>query len=288
MKAAKKLRDLQQLRELRHLPLLASYKLDGIRATVIGNKLISRSAKPIQNLYAQEMFGQYEGFDGELIFGEPNDPMVYNKTYSAVMTHGSRVPVRFFVFDFVDMDAWYTSRYDTIREHAGEGCVVLEQQVCHDEQAVASYEEYAVQTGYEGIMVRRPDAKYKQGRSTLIEGGLIAIKRFQDAEAEIVGFEELMRNMNEPTISPTGYQVRSSHKDGKVPGGTLGKVVCRRLSDGVIFRIGTGFDMARRDEIWANQDKYLHRLCVYKDVPYGAKDAPRQPVWKGLRSEDDL
>src|SRR5690606_7881531 len=118
-----------------------------------------------------------------------------------------------------------------------------------DPDAVLAYELMALNLGYEGIMLRSPFAKYKFGRSTLKEQGLIKVKRFIDEEAEIVGFEELMRNQNEATPSAFGLQVRGHSIHGKVAAGTLGKLILRSPKWGE-FACGSGLDNALRDKIW--------------------------------------
>ena len=56
-------------------PLLASPKLDEVRALIINGVVMSRSFKPIPNAHVQELFGrpEYNGLDGELIVGSPTD-----------------------------------------------------------------------------------------------------------------------------------------------------------------------------------------------------------------------
>ncbi len=136
-------------------------------------------------------------------------------------------------------------------------------------------------------MLRSVDGPYKFGRSTAREGFLYKIKRFKDAEATVIGFEELQRNGNEATQDAFGLIERSTHKENMVAGATLGAiVVCGHNMQK--FKIGTGFDAATRLEIWNNQDKYLHRLVKYKYQPHGTKDAPRCPVFLGFRSELDM
>ena len=56
-------KDMSNLR----FPVLVSKKLDGVRASVQGGRLMSRSLKPIPNENVQAMFkGLPEGLDGEL------------------------------------------------------------------------------------------------------------------------------------------------------------------------------------------------------------------------------
>ena len=53
-------------------PLLASVKLDGVRALVVDGVVMGRSLKPIPNKHVQRLFGhtQLNGLDGELIVGD--------------------------------------------------------------------------------------------------------------------------------------------------------------------------------------------------------------------------
>src|ERR1019366_2010177 len=67
-------------------PVLVSDKLDGVRATVQGGQLLSRSLKPIRNKNVQKLFkGLPEGLDGELIFGDPLSLTRYRATRPIVM-----------------------------------------------------------------------------------------------------------------------------------------------------------------------------------------------------------
>jgi DNA ligase-1 len=82
-------------------PVLASPKLDGVRAIIINGRVMSRSLKEIPNTHVQKLFGkkQYEGLDGELIVGAPTAPNVYRRTMSGVMSADEEPGVGFFVFD---------------------------------------------------------------------------------------------------------------------------------------------------------------------------------------------
>jgi DNA ligase-1 len=129
----------------------------------------------------------------------------------------------------------------------------------------------------------------------------LKIKPFVDAEAVVVGVEELMHNENEAEMSQLGLQKRSSHKDGKVPSGKLGALVCVPYSgeydiarmqgsqpERIIprFRIGTGFDDATRHLLWAQREELFGRIVKYNSMQHGTLDAPRHPVFLGFRAED--
>ena len=141
--------------------------------------------------------------------------------------------------------------------------------------------------GYEGVMLRKPDGKYKFGRSTAREFILMKLKRFSDAEYKVIGFQERMHNANEATINELGHTERSAHMENMVPRGDLGALVLE-MSDGQIFNCGTGFDDKSRKEIWQNRDKYVGRWAKIKSFLIGVKDLPRFPVFISFRDEDDM
>lgn len=289
------------IKKLRY-PLWASPKLDGIRAIVIDGIVYSRTLKPIRNSYVQQMFGipELDGFDGELILGSPTAPNVYNNTNSAVMTIGCDTPVTFHAFDHVyqDTDNSYASRLEYIqwtwdnltskgRDATRDAMTVLEQKPLNNWDEVLAYEQKMLRAGYEGVMLRDPNAEYKYGRSTLIEGALVKLKRFKDAEATVLDFEELMTNNNEPVLNALGYTKRSTAMAGLTPAGTLGALICHN-SDGVVFNVGSGFDMATRDMIWAAKEQYVGKIVKYKYFEYGELNKPRHPIFLGFRDPMDF
>jgi DNA ligase-1 len=142
-----------------------------------------------------------------------------------------------------------------------------------------------VADGYEGVILRAPHAPYKFGRSTVREGYLLKVKRFQDSEAQIIGYEEEMHNGNEATINALGYTERSSHAENRTGKGTLGALVVRDLVTKVEFKIGTGFTPAERLKIWALRHEHLDDVVKYRFFPVGVKDKPRHPSFLGFRPE---
>lgn len=278
--------DLTKLR----FPLLASAKLDGVRAVVRDGVVYSRSNKPIPNREVQRKFAYLRHFDGELIVGEPTSPSCYTDTVSVVMSEDKPATnVTFFVFDHVEhLAATYRRRAEEIDiADAAIDVIRHEQLEVSDLDELLMTEGWALQEGYEGLILRRPDAPYKCGRSTANEGYLLKLKRFKDDEATIIGFEERMHNGNEATTNELGRTKRSSHKENKTGRGDLGAFICR-TRDGIEFNIGTGFTDALRVEYWAAQDVLLGQLVKFKYFPVGVKEAPRHPVFLGLRDPRDL
>lgn len=279
-------------------PLAASPKLDGLRGLVQESELLSRSLKLIPNKHLQKTFGQraYNGLDGELIYGPPNAPDVYRKSTSAIMKHEGEPFVTFWVFDRWDrFDMDYERRRRAaeavIRDfpvQVGGQIRLLEQEIINDLESLMGYENTLLAKGYEGVILRDPKSKYKFGRSSTNEGILLKLKRFSDAEAEVIGFEEQMHNANEATTNELGRTKRSTAKAGLRGKDTLGALVCVDLTSGIEFRIGTGMDDAEKQHVWDNQTKFKGKIVKYKSFKIGVKDAPRHPVFLGWRDKKDM
>ena len=272
-------------------PLYASPKLDGIRATVRDGVVYARSNKPIANIHVQEKFKHFEWFDGELIVGDPTSKTCYRDTCSVVNSKSKPVEdVNFYVFDHI---RFFGLRYDQ-RVSAVDVChgmpwdtYGLKHQLCNDLDTLLDYEALVLLKGYEGVILRSPAAGYKFGRSTANEQGMLKLKRFEDAEATIIGFVERMHNGNVATTNELGRTARYSHQENKHGLGDLGALHLL-TPDGIEFFCGTGFDDNLRKEIWDNRPKYLGRLTKYKHFPVGAKDLPRHPVFLGFRDKRDM
>lgn len=276
------------------LPVYGSYKYDGVRAFVSKGCVLSRSMKPIKNKYVQSVLGlpKYEGLDGELIVGSPTSPQVFKTTTSQVNSIAGEPDVKFYVFDSVDDGRKpFFRRYQAFKTVQNSLLHVVQQDLLTSYEALCNFEAAAVAEGYEGIMLRSPDGRYKYGRSTLNEHYLLKVKRFDDSEAVITGFQELMHNGNELQVLETGRKERSHRKEGMRGSGTLGSLevlgINGRYKD-VAFCIGSGFDSKMRQQVWDNKHLYLNRVVKYKHFDVGADKAPRFPIYLGLRDPDDL
>lgn len=269
-------------------PLLASAKLDGVRALVINGVVMSRSLKPIRNKHVQKLFGipELEGCDGELIVGPANSDTVYRVTSSGVMSEGGEPEVTFHLFDRYDKPSLpFKHRYEMLPKGV-PNTVLVKQHVVTCENTLLALEGMYLNEGFEGLMVRN-DSSYKFGRSTAREGALGKLKRFQDDEFKVVGFVERMHNANEAKINELGRTERSTHKENLVGRGDLGALVLE-MSDGKTFTCGTGFSDEDRAHIWQNRDGFLGALAKVKHFAYGTKDVVRFPTFLGFRDKEDM
>lgn len=276
-------------------PVVASPKLDGIRCLIWRGKPRMRSLDEVPNKYINKAlsFARFEGFDGELVIGPPTAKDVFNKTTGAVRRFEGEPDFKFIVFDdFIGAHQPYYIRRATldarVKKYNSDVIQLHQQLTVHSEHELLVYEETCLNFGYEGLILRSPDAHYKFGRSTTKEQILLKLKRFTDAEAEIIDFEEQMHNTNEAKKNALGRTERSSAKDGLVGKETLGALIVRDLKTGVQFNIGTGMDDKLRQDIWKNRKHWRGVVIKYKYFKIGVVDAPRHPVYLGVRVKGDM
>lgn len=283
-------------------PIYTSPKLDGIRCVThptLGP--VSRSLKPIPNTHIRTFLANpaLKWLDGEICVGPASDPLVFNRSQSGVMSQGGTPDFTYHVFDNFEaaqmcnfgiryQDArWVVDEavnHDpTISEHVK----LLPQKLIGDYDELLAAEEEAIALGFEGLIIRSPSGKYKFNRSTQREQGMLKLKRFADAEARIIGYEPLMRNENEAFLDERGYQKRGYSKDGKVADDTrIGKfhaIVLTGPFKDVSFSIGSGLNDTDRLQFRASIDSLIGQTFSFKYQAHGSKDAPRTPIWKGLR-----
>lgn len=285
-------------------PVAGQIKYDGIRCSIVDGQALTRTLKLIQNREIQEALGrpEFNGLDGELIVGDPCDKGCMQKSSSFVMSPNKTGEAwTFYVFDKWDVPGNFWGRYQAARDAVFPGGMrpVISNNIAitptvnlMDQAALLQFESDAVSQGHEGVIIRTLDAPYKFGRSGK-KGPLLKIKRFTDFEAEVIGMYEKMHNGNEAKRNALGRTERSTAKAGLVGLGTLGGFHLRAVNgpwQGAEFKCGTGFNDHQRDELWAewHHKTFPGRLMKIKAVEIGAKDAPRFPVYLGLRHSDDL
>lgn len=278
---------------------LATPKLDGRRALIIDSKLVSRAFKPIRNVYTAYVLECVlpECSDGEICVGK-------NFQDSGAITRiEGRPAFTFYWFDWVgdSLLEKYSSRIDNAFQYYKQQLVgknadfwrrhvtVLRPTKITSLKQFKEFEKQVLDDGYEGVCLRLPSSPYKCGEATAKSQWLLKWKRFKDGEAIIIGFYELKINKNKAQKDNFGRTVRSSSKDGKILGNTLGGFKVKEIKTGVEFKIGSGFTQVLRKEIWDNQNLWIGKIAKYKHFAQsGVKNKPRHAVYLGLRDKDDM
>ena len=281
-------------------PLLSSEKIDGIRCVVKDGVAVSRTLKPIRNRYIQSILAnpELEGVDGELVVGAPNSSTCMRDTNSGVMSYDGEPDFTFYVFDF-----WKRPgvQYHKALAHLESLTNVLAipqiklhtQRTLHTPRELEAHEYEALDAGFEGLIVRRPDGAYKFGRSTKREGYLLKIKRYHQDEARIIGYKPWMHNANDPVVNELGYTSRPKNQDGLIELPMLGAFVVEGWSPvlpdtRVQFDVGSGFTHEERHRLWACREDCIGQHLTYKFFPKGCKDKPRHPIFISFRNPEDM
>jgi DNA ligase-1 len=274
--------------------VLASPKLDGIRClTHPSLGAVSRNFKPIPNASIRGVLSPVDCdipyLDGELVTFTNDKIDDFNTIQSKVMSHEGIPDWAFMVFDsFAEPEAPFIDRLMCARGQIARvnplyqrRYKLVEHVQLRDPDQFIAYAQACLESGYEGAMYRAQMGTYKEGRSTLRQGWLVKWKEFADAEGIVIDFQEKLHNANEQTYDAFGLAERSSHKANMEPMGTLGALVLK-TSWGTI-NVGTGFTDAERLDVWVNRGMYQGRTVTFKYQPFGVKDVPRFPVFKGWR-----
>lgn len=249
---------------------------------------LNSSSEPIRNVHVQALLGKYTWFDGELAIGDITAQNLCRHTCSIVNSIDKPIDgLTFNVFDHVEFaNDSFLSRARKLFADRKNGVQLVPQRLLHNLAEVETFEDEILDLGFEGVMLRSPDAPYKHGRATLREGYLMKLKRFTDAEFKVIGFVERMHNGNEKTKDALGNSKRSSAKANKSGRGDLGSIILEGPAGQ--FQCGSGWSDQERAEIWRNQDSYMGRLAKIKFFAKGMKDAPRHPTFLCWRDPNDL
>lgn len=295
--------DVKDLESLPY-PLLASIKYDGVYGLVRDGKLLGRSLKPMKNKYITEILSNplFEGFCGELCYTPKgldslSDEGLCRNTTSCVNTIEKVWPWTWMLFDYTSTDIislGYNERLNALREVLEEtgiadSCPIQVVKVIEvqNAQEVMSFYQHSLAQGYEGLVLRAPEGRWKNGRSTLKEALLLRMKPQGDAEAVITSVNEAMQNNNEKKTNELGYSERSSHKANLVGKGMVGSFEAIDLASGKAITIGAGkMNHKDREHYWHNQP--IGEVVKYRSMTYGVKDAPRFGRFYAFRSLEDL
>ena len=298
-------------------PLYAQPKIDGVRGLNMLGSLTGRSLKTHKNKYTTKFYSKSSlvGFDGELAAAHECDPDLCRKTSSALSTIEGEPYTLWWLFDYITPQTIrlpYKDRLEALVNRVRE-LYTLDNQIwqhlrvvptvlCNNLEELLTWDAKWLAEGYEGTIIRDIDGLHKQGRSTIREMGLLRIKRFIESEALIMSFTEGDTNMNEAQINELGKTFRTSHKDGKVPNGMIGSLLCKQLEDvfdpnnpdlrileeGQEITVSTGtLTEAECKFYFENPGQLLGRVTKYKFFPKGIKDKPRFPNHQSFRIESD-
>lgn len=269
-------------------PYLVSAKLDGIRCLIVNGQVLSRSFKPIRNLFIVSQLRGLDNLDGELIVGEPNSGDVLNRTTRGVMSEAGEPEFQYHVFDTLDdLHLPFEQRLAKIPAHP-RIVPVQHTPVCTLND-LNQLEAQVLADGYEGLILRNAGSPYKCGRSTLTENALGKLKTFQDGELMVNHVLEGSTNINVPAKDAFGRTVRSKHQDGMLPNNQVGTIAGHDCKTGQYLEISPGkMTQDQRRYYWIAKDHIIGKIVKYKSFAYGSIDAPRFATFQAFRDPEDM
>lgn len=286
-------------------PVIAQPKIDGVRALNMHGALSRRSLRPFNNMHTTRFYSHpsLAGLDGEMCAADERDPALCRLTTSALNSKDGAPFTLWWLFDYITVDTWilpYSERYamlharilylqDTLpAASAASRLRLIPSVLVKGPMELADYEAKWLDEGYEGVILRKPDGAYKQGRSTPREGGLLRIKRFIEEDAVVKRIIEGQTNNNAATINALGNTERSTHAENMVPNGMVGAMECTDVKTGEDITVAAGcMTHDERKRYFENPDDLLLKTIKYKRFPKGVKDKPRFPTFQSLRMEAD-
>lgn len=294
-------------------PLGAQAKIDGVRGLTTEGHLTGRSLKKHKNKYTTAFYSipEYAHLDGELAANDERHPDLCRLTSSALSTIKGEPFTLWHVFDCLRKEiltAPYVERHKYLEQYVHyeqtQGrCMhakVVPMVICEDLPHLLRLDEEWLELGYEGTIIRGLNASHKEGRSTVLQGQLLRIKRFIEAEATVLAIEEGNANENVAQTNELGRTFRTSHQENKVPNGMVGNLQCVVLADcmwegemillkGQIITVSPGnMDHKMRKHYFNNPNEIVNKAITFKFFPKGIKTQPRFPTFKSLRSAEDM
>jgi DNA ligase-1 len=295
-------------------PILAMPKIDGVRGLNLFGKLTGRSLKPFKNRHITRLFSHSAliGFDGEFAANKDTHPDLCRLTTSALGTIEGLPYVLWHLFDYVTVETVnlpYWQRLKLLRGKVEELHVTMPLIAQHLRvvpatefgamEGLETFKATCADAGYEGVILRDPNAPHKSGRSTIREGGYLRIKAFMDAEGVVTALQEGQTNNNEATTNALGHTERSTHQANMVANGLVGTLTVKLLAQvkagdkvfeaGELITIAAGkMTSEERAFYLLHPGEIVGRVVKFQYFPHGVKDKLRFPTFQSIRMKEDM
>lgn len=283
---------------------IASNKLDGIRgiALRLNNKWIFRTRqgkeiltvnhlKPmLENLY--NSLG-YTFWDGELY----KSGLPFEKIQGAVMgfTKGTAYDIDYHVFccgyadDFLKQESNNIISAHNLTSYINEPQIFVESFGIIKNEEVEDYLDKAFEKGFEGLMLRNPNELYNFKRSD----ALLKIKESKSNMSEEIISDCVVKEIiidSFPIVQELETPIEILDENGEIFV-SYSKIVYEEIlvalwveqADGILCKIGSGFDLNFRRYYTTNQDELLYKVVEIKHQGYGIKGRMRFPRLERVR-----
>lgn len=261
-------------------------KLDGNRCIVIKDedevKFFTRRGQPIEGLndLTREIMALPNGtvLDGELLL-ENKDNLSTNDLFRATQRElrkdGVKKDVRFYVFDILSLkefqDGKSTNTYEDRREKLESIFSMFEFNLIeslptlykgNDKNVISVLLKYALEKGWEGLMVNTADGLYQCKRTY----DLLKVKEMKSADLLVMSLEE-GEGRNKGRLGRANVEYKGS-----------------------LVGVGSGFSDEERDRFWKNPDEIVGKVIEVQFFQETTDEKSGQPsllfpVFKHIRHD---
>lgn len=295
-------------------PCIVQPKIDGVRALNLTGTLTGRSLDPFEGYGITDYFSkpQFKWLDGEMTLDD--NPKSMERLCSLTTGAMGRfkgvtemADLHWWVFDYLpDPSLRYLSRYNLLKmkveELAHPRIHLVPMYEVHGPNDLQRFIAEFADQGYEGTIIRNPEAPYKQGRATKKGQELWRVKPWADAEILVTGITEGEINGNEAKKNTLGRTERSSAKAGMIPNGQVGSIQGTMLADfhdpftgkllfakNLPVTVGSGeMTIEEATYYFQHQNKIVGHIVKFKHMTHGVKDKPRFPTYVSHRLRQDM
>jgi len=251
-------------------PVYAAAKLDGHCLLANNETLYSRGGKTVTVHHITKSLTDIP--NGVTLHGEI---YIHGETLQRISSLVKKpkpesVELVYHVYDVhtKDQELPYSKRYQLLKEIVAslgnDSILALEQLVIENQQALDCLHAKYLSQDYEGTMARHGDSPYEDGKRSK---SLMKVKDFQDAEFEIVGYEEGKPYIREERT----YQV---------------PVYVCQTSDGNKFNCTAPGTMEEKDHAFSHAKDAIGKMLTVKFFNMTPDNVPFLPV--ALQIRDDI
>lgn len=275
----------------------ASTKFDGVLCAFIKGEILSSSNKTDSfNLLLKEHFKDVLDYckrNSVILTGEIySHQRTFQEIISVVKSnvHVKEVPKDFKLhcFDCVingNYDMPFGERLFNIPEHLDN--FVKVKQVLISSNTVYKFEEMFLknlQNGYEGLIIKNKNGKFKRGRTTLNDGIGFKFKPYITDDMKIIDVIQSTkaREGSEKKINELGRSVTSKKKEDRI---LIDKASAFKVKwKGNEFNVTIAENDSEKKKIWKEKEKYIGEFVEVKYMSVGSKNGiPRHPVTLRMR-----
>jgi len=287
-------------------PQLASYKLDGMRM-FIDKELLSRSLKLIPNKQVRNKFNFLKEYciknniilDGELYCKEIPFQMIiscvmtddYNsknsikawselcKEHSCFVSRLEALEyLKFYCFDCItnnNINDVFSNRITNYINHKNiinsNYFVAVEQWSLFSSCEVEKLFENAINNGYEGLILKNSDGRYKTGRTTVKENLGYKCKLFVTIDGKIIDVIQCteVNDNTEKKINELGRSVTSKKQDDRHLIESASAFVVEYK--GKDYKINLKMNDKEKEYVWKNKHEFIGKWVEYKCMELGMK-----------------